>query len=546
MPEMMVSSADDSRIRGLEDKLSEIEDYQLLNKLDIIAIKEQLEHIGSMSQSLSPETQQRLAWVEQITKSDKFQSIEKLIDEVHNIESTLEQAKTGLSAEQIENLKKEVSAKVEQDVSMLKEKLENAPMGKIAVATDANVTELKNTVEALKSKISTVESAKDVAATTVAQKITDLENKIESAKDVAATTVAQKITDLENKIESIPVGLTQADKEESIQQMAELRTRIEKCENLEISSSTISSMLESSKEQVKADFEAELQANANKIYSEMRSSFKGVQKELSEDTQSIKAVIGLKNELENFKSEISSNLQAKFNDVLNRLKPLEDYGAFKDELRTEVDKIRDFAMRDLNEKMNELQLTLARSGMDQTKREIYEDFHKFKISIIDQISKSAEDIEAKVMPKVNSWRSEAEGALQKNKDAYAELVKFRISTMDEIDKKSKEIKDSIMSQVPAEIHAMRTDIDKRIDQFQQKVSEIKLLKTDMDDFRKKLERSKVGELDRLSGDVERVKARSEWLEDELLKKDITAITERLNELETEITKTKAMMPVVLE
>ncbi len=494
MPEMMVSSADDLKIRGLEDKLSEIEDYQLLNKLDIIAIKEQLEHIGTMSQSLSPETQQRLAWVEQITKSDKFQSIEKLIDEVHNIESVLEQAKTGLSAEQVENLKKEVSAKVAQDISLLKERLENAPLGKIAVAAgpNVNVTELENAVKELGSKISVIENAK--------------------------------------KTESVPAGFTQADKE-SIQQ---------------ISSSMITSILENTKEQVKADFEAELQANANKIYGEMRSSFKDVQKELSDDTQSIKSVISLKKDLENFKSEIGGDLQAKFNDMLGRLKPLEDYSTFKDELRAEVDKIRDFAMRDLNEKMNELQLTMAKSGMDQTKREIYEDFHKFKISIIDQISKSADDVEAKVMPKVNSWRSEAEGALQKNKDAYSELVKFRISTMDEIDKKSKEIKDSLMIQVPAEIHAMRVDLDKKIDQFQQQVSEIKMLKTDVDDFRKKLERSKVGELDRLSGDVERVKARSEWLEDELLKKDITAITDRLSGLETEITRTKAMMPVVLE
>ncbi len=473
MPEMMVGSADDSRVRGLEDKLSEIEDYQLLNKLDIIAIKEQLEHIGTMSQALSPETQQRLAWVEQITKSDKFQSIEKLIDEVHNIESILEQTKTGLSAEQIENLKKEVSAKVEQDVSLLKERLENAPLGKIAVASGPNVTELEKTVEALKSKISAIENAK--------------------------------------KIEGPPVGLTQADKDAMVQ-----------------------------------EFESRLQESTNKIYSEMRTSLKGVGEEVSTDTQSIKSLISLKKDTADFKTEIKGDLEAKFADLQGRLKPLEDYSTFKDELRAEVDKIRDFAMRDLNEKMNELQLTMAKSGMDQTKREIYEDFHKFKISIIDQISKSAEDVEAKVMPQVNSWRSEAEGALQKNKDAYAELVKFRISTMDEIDKKSKEIKDSLMIQVPAEIHAMRVDLDKKIDQFQQQVSEIKLLKVDVDDFRKKLERSKVGELDRLAGDVERVKARSEWLEDELLKKDITAITERLDELETEITKTRAMMPVVLE
>ncbi len=93
---------------------------------------------------------------------------------------------------------------------------------------------------------------------------------------------------------------------------------------------------------------------------------------------------------------------------------------------------------------------------------------------------------------------------------------------------------------------MRTDIDNKMQKFESQIAEIKMLKTDVEDFRKKLERSKVGELDKLTADVERVKARSEWLEDELLKKDITSINERLDELETEIQKTRAMMPIVLE
>ncbi|MBI4167467.1 MAG: hypothetical protein HY515_00775 [Candidatus Aenigmarchaeota archaeon] len=472
MPEMMLNSAEDPRVRVIEEKLSEIEDYQLLNKLDVIAIKEQLEHIEKLSAALTPETQQRLSWVEQITKSDKFQSIEKLIDEVHNIESSLEQSKKGLSAEQIESLKNEISNKVAQDVSSLRQRLENAPMGKIAVPVNAQF-------------------------------------------DASA---------LESEIQ-------------------ELRTKIAKIENMKTAGPHVE-LTDNFKQEIMGEFDAKLQASANKIYSEMRSSVQTASKAAQGDAD--KSVISdLKNEIESVKSDIRSDLDAKFADLESRIKPAEGLG-LKEELKAEVERISDSTMRDLNEKMNQLQRAMSSTGMEETKREIYEDFHKFKISIIDQISNSAEEVENKVMPQIASWRSEADKALQKNKDAYAELVKFKISTMDEMNKKTKEIKESVMLQVPAEIHSMRTDVDNKMQKFESQISEIKMLKSDVEDFRKKLERSKVGELDKLTGEVERVKARSEWLEDELLKKDITAINERMNELETELQRTKAMVPIVLE
>ncbi len=471
MPETMLNSAEDPRVRIIEEKLSEVEDYQLLNKLDVIAIKEQLEHIEKLSAALTPETQQRLAWVEQITKSDKFQSIEKLIDEVHNIESALEQAKKGLSAEQIESLKNEISSKVAQDVSSLRQRLDS-PMGKIAVpvGTAFDASALEAEIRELRTKITKIESTKTA--------------------DPRA-------------------GLTDNFKEEMMN-----------------------------------EFEAKLQASANKIYSEMRSSVQTANRAAQGNTD--KSVISdLKNEIENVKSEIKNDLETKFADLESRIKTAENPG-LKDELTAQIEKISDSTMRDVNNKMNQLQQAMSSAGMEETKREIYEDFHKFKISIIDQVSKSAEEVESKVMPQIFSWRSEAEKALQNNKDAYNELVKFKISTMDEMNKKSKEIKESVMLQVPAEIHSMRTDVDNKMQKFESQIAEIKMLKADVEDFRKKLERSKVGELDKLTGDVERVKARSEWLEDELLKKDITAINERMNELETELQRTKAMVPIVLE
>lgn len=486
-----MSSPEDPRIRPLEEKLSEMEDYQLLNKLDIIAIKEQLEHIEKLSNSLTPETQQRLAWVEQITKSDKFQSIEKLIDEVHNIESAMEQAKTGLSAEQIENIKSEIANKVSQDVSLLKQKLDTAPMGKIAVAAQFDSSALENEIRGLKAKISALENPRTAAET----------NKM-----------GNDITNLQNKLNNMPQSLTSADREAMMQ-----------------------------------DFEARLQAATNKIYAELRSSIQAAGKTVSDNMRTENDTLNLlKSETEAAKSEIKSELEAKFADLETRIKPMESYPNFRNELKAEIDRISDVTMRGLNERMNQLQEAMSKSGMEDTKREIYEDFHKFKISIIDQIAKSADDVEAKVMPQITAWRSEADKALQRNKDAYSELVKFKISTMDEMNKKSKEIKDSVMIQVPAEIHAMRADVDTKLQKFEEQISEIKMLRSDVEDFRKKLERSKVGELDKVAGDVERVKARTEWLEDELLKKDITAINERISELEAEIKRTKAMVPVVLE
>ncbi|MBI1972360.1 MAG: hypothetical protein HYS53_03605 [Candidatus Aenigmarchaeota archaeon] len=467
MPEMMLNSQEDPRIRTLEEKFSEMEDYQLLNKLDVIAIKEQLEHIEKMSTALTPETQQRLAWVEQITKSDKFQSIEKLIEEVHNIEATLEQAKTGLSAEQIENLKNEVANKVSQDVSLLRQRLEGAPAGSIAVPF--------------------------------------------SSSPFDASGLEAEIQELRAKISNLPSQ----------------PAHVELTDNF--------------KEEVMREFEVRLQAVSNKIYSEMRSSVNVTNKALPQSA----ALSDLKTQLEGVKADIKNDLEAKFADLESRIKPSDSLG-LRDELKSEVEKISDATMRDLNDKMNQLQQAMSSTGLEETKREIYEDFHKFKISVIDQISKSADEVENKVMPQINSWRSEADKALQKNKEAYNELVKFKISTMDEMNKKSKEIKDSVMLQVPAEIHSMRADVDNKMQKFGEQISEIKMIRADVEDFRKKLERSKVGELDKIAGDLDRVKARSEWLEDELLKKDITAINERLNELETELQRTKAMMPIVLE
>ncbi|MBI2085518.1 MAG: hypothetical protein HYT71_03320 [Candidatus Aenigmarchaeota archaeon] len=492
MPEMMMSSQEDPKIKILEDKLSELEDYQLLNKLDVIAIKDQIEHIEKLSEALTPETQQRLAWVEQITKSDKFQSIEKLIDEVHNIETALEQAKTGLSADQIENLKNEVANKVSQDVASLKQKLETTPAGKVAVpvATQFDSSGLENEINELKSKIARMENS-------------ELSGSANNNK---------KFSELQNKMDNNQQGLTSADRENMLQ-----------------------------------EFDARLRASENKIYAELRSSLQSSNNSANDGLKIDKAAIeDVRKLTEGVKTEIEDELNAKFADLETRIKPMESYPDFRNELKAEVDKISDFTMRDLNQKMNLLQEAISKSGMDETKREIYEDFHKFKISIIDQISKSADDVEAKVMPQINTWRADAEKALQNNKDAYTELVKFKISTMDEMNKKTKEIKESVMIQVPAEIHSMRADVDNKMQKFEEQISEIKMLKTDIEDFRKKLERSKVGELDKLAGDVERVKARSEWLEDELLKKDITSINERLDELETEIQKTRAMMPIVLE
>ncbi len=513
MPEMMMSSQEGPRIKALEDKLSELEDYQLLNKLDVIAIKEQIEHMEMMTSALTPETQQRLAWVEQITKSDKFQSIEKLIDEVHNIEATLEQAKTGLSVDQIENLKNEVAKKVSQDVSVLKQKLESAPMGKIAVATQFDASGLQRDIDNLKSKVSTPAPSFDASG--LETEIENIKSKIaslESLKSTNDSSINRRLSDIQNRFDTTPQSLTQADREAMLQ-----------------------------------EFDAKLQATSNKIYAEIRSSLQSSGNATNDGLRMDKAAIDdLRKLMDSAKDDIETELNAKFSDLETRIKPMESYPEFRNELKAEVEKISDFTMRDLNQKMNLLQEAISKSGMDETKREIYEDFHKFKISIIDQISKSAEDVEAKIMPQVNAWHANAEKALQNNKDAYAELVKFKISTMDEMNKKSKEIKESVMIQVPAEIHSMRADVDNKMQKFEEQISEMKMLKADIEDFRKKLERSKVGELDKLTGDVERVKARSEWLEDELLKKDITAINERMDELETEIQKTKAMMPIILE
>lgn len=135
----------EEKINVIRDKLEELEDLELVNKLDLINLKNDLERIKLTSQVASPEMGERLVELERLASMlGGFKKLEDIMDEINNLRS------------EIQKLKPVETEKYVKQVEELRAALEKLPKGKVLPLKQ--MEELRKTIEVNEEKIRTLES----------------------------------------------------------------------------------------------------------------------------------------------------------------------------------------------------------------------------------------------------------------------------------------------------------------------------------------------------------------------------------------------------
>jgi hypothetical protein len=183
-------------LKAIKDKLSELEDTQLVNKLDIINMKNELDKM-SLTSAPTPETTEKISELAHLAeKSEKFKRMESAIDDIERLKAELEKSKpTDTEALKLEmsNLKKHVSG------------LEAAPPGKAPAepGLSKEISKIKKEVGNIKASLEKgggkVEGAADLSA-----RLEELERSVEiSAASKSTGAAPQQVRDLLKRIERL-------------------------------------------------------------------------------------------------------------------------------------------------------------------------------------------------------------------------------------------------------------------------------------------------------------------------------------------------------
>ncbi len=86
----------------------------------------------------------------------------------------------------------------------------------------------------------------------------------------------------------------------------------------------------------------------------------------------------------------------------------------------------------------------------------------------------------------------------------------------------------------------------KFDRLQGDGADLMIRKKERETLRQSLESAKSQNLDQIGQKISALESKQEWAESELLKKDLTVITERLNELERRIRSIAVSMPIFIE
>ncbi len=99
-------------LKTIRDKLTELEDMQLVNKLDIINMKNELDKIG-LTSATSPDAVEKMESLSRLLeKSDRIKKIERAYEDIEKVKSQIEKAKppdSGAMEKEIDSLRKKVS-----------------------------------------------------------------------------------------------------------------------------------------------------------------------------------------------------------------------------------------------------------------------------------------------------------------------------------------------------------------------------------------------------------------------------------------------------
>ncbi len=242
----------------------------------------------------------------------------------------------------------------------------------------------------------------------------------------------------------------------------------------------------------------------------------------------------LKNDISSMVNEETGSAKADLESRFAELKT-----ANMQEIKKNVDFAREDSLRELDARMDEI-----RNMFSKTQNLVSsDDLQKYMATLFERVDKSDQGIEARVMAQLEKIKSELASSPKTN---YDELVKFKLSMMDEINKRTEEIKKSMHSDMSSKMQVSEREPSKAIDSLQRDVSDLMILKKDIESLRQLVAKVKLQNIEQIDQRIELLSKKQEWVESELLKKDLTVVMEKLAELDRRFREMAVSMPVFIE
>lgn len=420
MPELALSTGFETKLNSIEEKLSELEDMQLLTKLDIISMKERIEKL--VPAGASPELDEKIRTLQDLVGSERLQGIEKVMSKVNDLEARIE----GMGAQKpATDFGSVLDAKIDEKISDIKSKMQN----------------------------------------------------ISGLKDI-------DIEDLEKKIEMV--------------------------EKSDISS----------------------------LRDELKAEIENVEKKV-DDVRAVPAPVTSQKYVDEKLAAMKAEFDARVSGVENSVKSATSADQF-DRMEREIQSLKGSAISDMESKIKEIKSSIPAINVDTIKGEMFGEMQKFKSDAwarMDKISRDVEESKSKPQSGVDMEKLGAE---------YQNIANLRVSMIDELNKKADDVKKTIESEIPYQVEIAEKEIKSKFDMLQRDVSDLMILKKDMESLRQSLDNAKALNIEQIGQKVDFVANKQEWVESELLKKDLTVITERLNELERRLRGMAVSMPIFIE
>lgn len=187
-------------LKAISDKLAELEDMQLVNKLDIINVKNELDR-ASLSGGPSIEEMDKISELRQLVeKSDRLKKAERFSSEIDEIKAQFEKMKKGDSA----GLRRDFDA-IAKEFEELKKRL-TSQGAKGATAKLSPVP--KSDLEELRRRIGKLESAHPASIDLelpeeLREEISKISGKVSALEKAGSTGRMENVEELSGRMESI-------------------------------------------------------------------------------------------------------------------------------------------------------------------------------------------------------------------------------------------------------------------------------------------------------------------------------------------------------
>ncbi len=188
MPEDKLSPQD--LLKTIRDKLGELEDTQLVNKLDIINMKNELDKM-SLTSAPSPETTEKISELAKLAqKSDKFKKLEQSYDDIEKLKAEIEKTRpvdTEALKLEISNLKKQFS------------EIQSAPAGSEPSASGSSreISKMKKEISDIQSALKKKAGGEGAGAGELSARIDELE------KGMAISAASKPVGDAPKQFEEL-------------------------------------------------------------------------------------------------------------------------------------------------------------------------------------------------------------------------------------------------------------------------------------------------------------------------------------------------------